>query len=503
MKKPYFVASISTLLALGALTGCGGDGPSSDGRIHIEFWQNTDKSLVSPALEGWADEFNNSEEYNPGLKYYINAKQHGGSYDDLIKETLDKITTDAYPDILYGYPDSFQRLIDRSIVLDFDQFMNSEDPDIALTQAEKDDIFQTYLDEGSNYCGKGNDGKLYSFPFSKSTEVMYCSSVLINADLSKYDPTINNGEKLTTAYLDNLTWDELFEKLCPAIIAHDSDPDVIAAGKQFITPYQGKSAIFAYDSDDNFFITLAKQYGYKYTELVRDSSGKPTGGKILFDNDEMAGLMVKLNEYYKKGYLITGNVYGDGKHAYTSSLFLNKAALFTVSSTAGAKNTYTNLFRTVPLHLPHYVDEDNVAHRDIISQGPSVAILDHGNDEKALGAWLFLRFFFKEKNVLWSTSTSAGYLPTTKSGYASQTYKDISDPSAYEAGTLEYNLAVTYQYCAKVQGEQFISPVFAQSGPARTQAGFGLAQCLQVTNPTVSGLKLILAECRNRAETEK
>ena len=241
----------------------------------------------------------------------------------------------------------------------------------------------------------------------------------------------------------------------------ENDPD-IPADKKLLVEYNKRKAIFAYDSDDNFFITLAQQYGYDYTELVETASGIKKG-EIKFANTNIAKLLLKFNEYYKKGYLITGGTYGGEKHAYTSDLFNNKACLFTVSSTAGAKNTYNSLFTTVPLRIPHVEREVNgqmKVFRDVISQGPSIAILDHGDKERAKGAWLFYKYFLYDRSTMWSVGTQSGYLPILASSLESEEYQDACSTEGKEAGTVEYNLAVTYQYQTQIANDLFSSPVF-------------------------------------------
>lgn len=479
---------IVPVLAISSLASCNSD-PYA-GRIKIRFLHNVAKGELTTFMTNAAEEFNDSEEWNPGLKYYVDASQESGSYDDLVTNTINNIATDSYCDIFYGYPDSIQKLNKRSIVYNMDQFI--EDEEYGLDEETLNDILPNYLEEGRNYPIEGT----YSMPFSKSSEVMYTNANLINFDLSKYDSTINGNGKITKSYLDNLTWEELFDRFCPAFDAYLKD-ESIDASEKIIKPYNGKMAIFSYDSDDNFFITLCKQYGYDYTKL--DPTDKKVGGKILFNNENVRDLMLKFNDYYSKGYLHTGMTYGGAKKAYTSDLFNNCGTLFTVSSTAGAKNTYNENFETIPLHIPHVVDSEGKHHRDVISQGPSVALLDHGSDERGLGAWLFYKFFLKEKSTLWSVGTKAGYLPITQSGYESDEYAERCDKTGKSAGELEYNLAVTYEYVGKINSDLFDSPVFDRSGDARTQAGAALAQCLIEKNANADTIMAILNACVNAA----
>ncbi len=485
------VLMIIPLLAVGSLAGCKPD-PYA-GRIKIRFLHNVAKGELTTFMENAAQEFNDDPELNPDLKYYIDASQESGSYDDLVTKTIDSIATDGYCDIFYGYPDSIQKLIKRSIVYDINDFI--EDEEYGLSDEELADILPNYLQEGRNYPIEGT----YSMPLSKSSEVMYVNGNLVGFNLSKYSTSIGVNGILTKSYLDNLTWEELFENLCPTLDMYMKDPD-IEDSRKLIKPYNNKLSYISYDSDSNFFITLAKQYGYDYTEIV---NGK---GEIKFNNENMARLLLKLNSYYNKpvgnyegsSYLTTGMIIGGTKSSYGSDMFNNNACLFTISSTAGAKNNYNSNFESVPVRIPH-AEVNGVAHRDVISQGPSVALLDHGSDERGLGAWLFYKYFLTQKSTSWSVGTKAGYLPITRSGYESEEYQERTSKEGKQAGELEYNLAVTYEYVARIQNNLFDSPVFDQSGAARTQAGSALTQSILLKNATLDGIMSILNSCKNIA----
>ena len=135
------------------------------------------------------------------------------------------------------------------------------------------DMSSAYISDGQQFQEEGT----YSMPFSKSTECMfYNEDILLGLDLSGIDPEINNGNRLNADYLNNLTWEELFGHLAPALERYNSEVS------QIITPRDGVSSIVYYDSDDNLFITLTQQYGYPYTDI--NESGV---GEVLFNTPEM------------------------------------------------------------------------------------------------------------------------------------------------------------------------------------------------------------------------
>ena len=122
--------------------------------------------------------------------------------------------------------------------------------------------------EGSSYDSVGTT---YSLPFCKSTELMYYNEdALLGLDLSIQDSTINNSQPLTAEYLNQLTWEEFFEKLCPAIVAKNN---ALSEEEKIYNDDDPSSCLLAIDSDENYFITLAHQYGYGYTSVGEDGKG--------------------------------------------------------------------------------------------------------------------------------------------------------------------------------------------------------------------------------------
>ena len=488
---------IAPMMLVSVLAGCNKN--VDDGKIHIKFIHNIDKT-VAESIVHWADEFNTDETVNPDLKYFIEAGQTSGSYDDLVNKTVDQLSTDSYGDILYAYPDSIQKLIKRSVVVDLDDYINSDDPDLKLSQDIVSDIMPGYWQEGKEYIETGT----YSMPFSKSSEVMFVNKRLIGFNLNTlktkgiYDKDfsdVGTGGILSKDYLNSLTWEELFGKLAPALKDYnDHAPAKYTEGgtevnmKLYEPDASGKSAVVGVDSDDNFFITLAKQYNIPYTAR----SGKE--GQVLFDNDQMATLLVNYAQYYRDGLVTTGKIYGGEKKAYTSDLFLSNSCLFTISSTAGAKNIKSKSIIADALNVPHAADTTLPDYNKVISQGPSVCILDHGDDERIEGAWRFYKFFLEKKSALWAVGTTSGYLPILKSTYETEDYDEISSTTGKTEGSVDYCLAITYKYSQTIQNRLFSSPVFNQSAGARTQAGSAMAQALLSTG-TKDAIRTILNTC--------
>ena len=421
-------------------------------KTEITIWttyNDTYQTIINNCIE----EF---EKDNPNIK--VNNVKQQGSYDDLKKMCVDGFAVDNYPDIVSAYPDSVADFLNNGKGLDMTPYMT--DPEIGWTEEDFDDIPESIIAAGQSYSIPGT----YSLPCSKSTEAMYYNQdVLIGLNLADIDATINGGMPLNDAYFQNMTWEELFEKLVPALDAYDQ-----AAATKIIdrTSYQDWAWV-GYDSDDNLFITLAEQYGYDYT-AIDPVTGK---GQILFDNQGMKDLMKKFAGYNANHYFTTKGVINANVN-YRSTA---DAMLFSIGSTGGVKYQFS-------ADNPHNVGVAPIPHAagkamKVISQGPDFAFLDHNSAEKAKATWLFYKFFTNTKyNSAWALTT--GYSPIRYSVMETKQYIDYADASSQDPKTLDRLYALNASYAAKAAQYFFTSPVFKGSSEARNQVGTIYAACV-------------------------
>ena len=388
----------------------------------------------------------------------VNVKETGG-YDDVKNKAISQLATGEHPDLIVCYPDSVQELMQYNAVVKLDDYM--DDAVYGWTADDKDDIVATYLEEGQMYPLEGT----FSLPFAKSTEAMYYNKdVLIGLDLYSIDPEINKGNAISEAYLNNLTWEELFGHLCPALYRYNESLD---ADHKILKGTEYTHSIFGYDSDDNLFITLAEQYGYGYTSI--DEYGD---GHLDFVNDGMKDLMKTFAKAHKDNYLITK---GSFNNTYTNYSFTKNCSLFAVGSTGGSKYQYSENFETGVAKIPHAEGKDP----KVINQGPSLAILKH-DDNRSLASWLFYRFLSNQDNATsWAIET--GYTPIRYSVQDSPEFLDACNPekAADSDGKMK---AITAAYAASIGEDLFASPVFKGSAESRVQVGKLLTNCLLSEN---------------------
>ena len=424
------------------------DKPSEDKpteeNVKIEFW-----STIGQNNQPWInDAIAAFKEVEPNIEVVPVFK--GGSYDQLKDSVAQGFSANNYPDIVQCYPDHVAEYIGYNKAVDLDPFISN--PEYGLTAEDKADYLPAFLEEGQKYALPGT----YSMPFCKSTEAMfYNQDVLLGLDLTKVDPTINGGAALTEEYINSLTWEELFGKLCPAILEYNKTNKII---NDHELDYQ---AVLGYDSDDNLFITLAEQYGYKYTSIDQ-TTGK---GSVDFDNPEMKALMKKFLKARENHYMVTKG-YAGGK--YVNELFTKQNILFSVGSTGGIKYQFSN---SNPMNvgvapIPHHEG----APAKVISQGPSLCVLDHGSEARQIAAWKFYKFLTNEENAL-SWALESGYSPVRSSAYESDEFLDLSNAETKDAKSYERMYALSKAYESKVQGDYYTSPAFNGSSACRKQAG--------------------------------
>ena len=392
-------------------------------------------------------------------KLTVNYEKYSGSYDALKDDIINGIPAGNYPDVTVAYPDSVAEFIEAGVHLNANKYINDED--YGLTEEELEDFYQVYLDEGRNYTVKGT----YSLPLAKSTEAMYYDAdKIIGLNLASINPAINDGNPINKEYIDNLTWEELFDVFCPALLAYRETLPTPSEKKAFLdTTSYSDWAVVGYDSDDNLFITLAEQYGYGYTSMdVATGSGH-----IDFINDGMKGLMKTFNAAYKNKYITTKGIIGTNVN-YRSTV---DAMLFSIGSTGGVNYQFSsaNPKKIGVAPIPHAEGKE----LKMIQQGPSYVMLNHKDSNKSLASWLFYKEFIKlQRQIAWCTTT--GYSPIMQSVSESDDFLVFCDETRFEDKTSDHLKALNAQYVSEYVDVLFASPVFKGSATARSEVG-GLA----------------------------
>ena len=459
MKKflATLLAAVSVTTAAGSLAGCGGthtfkdleipEGGYDGSKQTVEFYHTMGQNLTE-VLDNYIEKFN---VLYPNIT--IDHKQVGG-YDDVRDQISKELTAGNQPNVAYCYPDHVALYNIAGSVQTLDDLIASEisvaradesTETIGLTQAQIDDFIPGYYNEGKAF----GDNKMYTLPFSKSTEVLY------------YDKTFFDKNNLTPPK----TWDEL-EQLCADILAIDKN-----------------CVPLGYDSEANWFITMCEQHGSPYTSSDKDNH-------FLFDHETNHAFVQKFAEWYKKCYVTTQEIYG----AYTSSLFTEQTgktrSYMSIGSSAGAtkqcptpdnkgKYPFEVGITTIP--------QVNANKPKVSSQGPSLCIFKKDNPQEVLATWLFVKYLTTSIEFQSDFSIASGYVPVLQSVVDDPYYKSFLN----KANGGKFIAALSAKVCIDQVNAYFSLPAFKGSSIARDKVGALMQTCfIEAKGKNLSGQSL-------------
>ena len=422
---PQVPAGNNAALATGAYDGS---------EVEIVFYHTMSATNLQPVLNQAIERFN---VLYPNI--HITHKQVG-DYDGVRDQIKNELTVGDQPNIAYCYPDHVAMYnISKAVVVLDDLIGNTTTvtradgttETMGFTEAQINDFIQGYYNEGKAF----GDGKMYTLPFSKSTEVLY------------YNVDFFEEHKLKVP----TTWDEM-EEVCRQIKA--IDPDSIPLG---------------YDSENNWFITMCEQYGSDYTSA--------TGDHFLFDNETNREFVKRFRTWYKEGLVTTKELSG----GYTSALFVKDASepgksYMSIGSSAGATHQRpAKVNDAYPFEVGiTTVPQVDGSNPKVISQGPSVCLFNSENVQETYASWLFIKFLTTDVEFQASFSEASGYVPVLKSVSDDPFYKEFLDGANGGDGIA----ALSAKVCLEQQDAYYVSPAFNGSSKARDEVGLLMQKCL-------------------------
>ena len=425
---------VSMLVNMFAMTACkknDGNG-EEEGKINITFYHTMGQNLRD-VLDAYIEEF---EAKFPNINI---IHEQVGSYDDVRDTISTELTVGSQPNIAYCYPDHVALYNVAKAVATLDEYIDFEGSytfadgitvsNIGLTQAQKDDFIQGYYEEGRQF----GDGKMYTLPLSKSTEVLY------------YNKDVFAKHNLTPP----TTWDEL-EEVCRVL--KEAYPDSTPLG---------------YDSEANWFITMCEQLKTPYTSA--------TGDHFLFDNEANHAFVKRFKGWFDKGYVTTQEIL-DG---YTSDIFKKQTSFMSIGSSAGATHQRPS---KVDGKYPFDVGITSIPQIDaanngkVISQGPSLCILKNANADENMASWLFMKFLTTTVGFQAEFSEASGYVPVIKSVANDEFYSEF----LAKADGGDNIAALSAKVCLEQEAFYYTSPAFNGSSAARDQVGALIQKCFAI-----------------------
>ena len=377
-----------------------------------------------------------------------------GDYNGVRDQIKTEISVGDQPNMAYCYPDHVALYNVAGAVQTLDVLI--DDPTYGFTAEQIADFIPAYYNEGKAF----GDGKMYTLPISKSTEVLY------------YNKTFFEKHKLTVP----TTWDEM-EAVCKQIKQIDST--CIPLG---------------YDSEANWFITMCEQYGSEYTSV--------DGENFRFDNETNRNFVKRFQSWYADKLVTTEELSG----GYTSNLFTGKTeggtrCYMCIGSTGGATYQQPSQsngkfeFEVGITSIPQV----NPDAPKVISQGPSICIFKNDDPQEVLATWLFAKFLTTDVTFQASVSMNNGYAPVIQS---------VKENPIYAEFLAGYSTSNIQAYAVKVALDQadayYVSPAFNGSSVARDQVGLLMQKCLALQVADIDGaikraFEDAVAECKYQA----
>lgn len=447
MKKLLATILVVLLVVTAVCALCACD--FGDDELKIVFY-HTMGSDLQKTLNKYIAEFN---KIYPGIK--VEHTQVGG-YPDVRDQTSKEIQVGKGPNIAYCYPDhvalynkalavaTLDDYIASTETVEAGKFGNEEALPIGLTDQQVADFIPGYYNEGKMF----GDNKMYTMPFSKSTEVMY------------YNKTFFEQHKDEIAVPTHWWCTEDCDANCKSSLEK-----VLRKIKEL----DDKCIPLGYDSEGNWFITMCEQLGTPYTSA--------TGENFLFNDSRNHEFVKKFAGWYAEGLLTTQTINND----YTSSLFketdkTKNHSYMSIGSSAGAtKQAPGKVDGEYPFEvgiapIPQ-IDQNNPK---VIAQGPSVCILDKANKDEVLASWLFIRYLVTTP-MFQIEFSGTGYVPVIQSVTSVAEYKAKLDG----ANGFENVAYLAQKVCLEQADAYYTSPAFNGSSEARDQVGDLMVNCFK------------------------
>ena len=297
------------------------------------------------------------------------------------------------------------------------------------------------------------DGKMYTIPMMKSTELLYYNATYF----------MENNLKVPT------TWEEM-ENTCAQILAIESAK---TGGLK-----EHPCIPLGYDSGANMFITMTEQMNSGYTNNEK-------GNYFTFNNEENREMVAMFRDWYDKGYITTEEIFG----TFTSDLFKQTEkgktrSYMCIGSSAGASYQKPAV-KADKVTYPFEVGVTMIPQKDVnnptmISQGPSLCLFKKENAQETAAAWLFAKFITTSLEFQARFSMQNGYTCAIQSVLEDEVYSSDEFPAnvmgepKFKNETLgieTYGNINLQAACVKLtmgyKDYYYVSPAFVGSSQAR------------------------------------
>ena len=461
LRRPALLLLLVLLLTL---AGCHGHEERADFQVPAEFdtsrqftitfWAKNDNNATQKAI--YQKAIRDFEALYPNITVQLQAyTDYGTIYNDVITN----IATDTTPNVCITYPDHIATyLTGANVVAPLDGLFDDArygfgGSELRFEGPSRAELVPEFLEE----CAFG--GHYYAVPYMRSTEALYINKTYVEA----------LGYELP----DVLTWEFVWE-VAEAATAKNADGTFALNGQETMIP-------FIYKSTDNMMIQMLAQ---------RDAGYSTEAGEILIFNDDTREILKTIAAHARKG----GAFSTFKKDGYPANFLNAGQCVFAVDSTAGATWMGTDAplvdiakeklvrFETAVRPVPQYDPE----HPKMISQGPSMCVLNTADPQEVLASWLFAQYMLTN-DVQIAYSETEGYVPVTTRAQSDPDYQDYLT-RAGEDNAAHYSVKIdAVKMLQKYTNDTFTTPVFNGSTSLRDAAG----QLIESVNTGVKRKKTV------------
>ena len=483
MNKNIKIAAITAVMGVMALSSCGSQ------RV-INVWTGFGTSMTT-AFENVLQDYRDA---HPDTGFKIVHTGQGG-YDNLLSTISGSVSTRTYPQLAVAYPDHMAQYNESSILFSLDNYIKEDNVDL-------NDYYQNYLKE----CQEIVDGQTMGLPFNKSTEVLTTNQTFVDVLIAMTKGTENEITKVPT------TWQEVEDFGLKALNAlknipkykYDTDAKAVvpagngafnavlaqnAAGE--VKCYSNKASleqgysikvdltsvgandfrVLSYDSQANFFITIVRQWGGTYTEIINQGGNEV--GVMRYKSNETATALMFFNRLFREQIIGIPSTFGEA--SYTSTPFKAYKTIFTIGSSAGVSNCVPadNAFDVQINPIPFNADKPECKY--VISQGTNLVMFKNTDEDSRRETWNLMRALSYDPVMNATFAKSSGYIPVTKSAYETNLYQDyLKDTSLTgTAKTMRDAINVNFDDYLGDGSDwtQFVDPGFVGSSSIRANVG--------------------------------
>ncbi|MDY0210331.1 MAG: extracellular solute-binding protein [Acholeplasma sp.] len=459
--------------------------------IEITFWHSNGDSIEAE-LKKYALDF---QTLYPNITVNVVKKEQTYS---VLKDTVVKAAgTNSLPNLVQSYPDHVMEYLSYNALVSVSPYYAHPVHGYSTTDAKESfaDIIGSYRTENSQYT---KDGDFYALPFNKSTEVLaynktvYDMLVAAGKAPAEFPSTWQDIIALAPAYREIAAG--YFKTNQTFVNTNGSQAQKALFTDDNIALMTEKFVPFSYDSTDNAFITLTKQWGGEYTGIDESRNGV-----IKFDNPQTRNM---LQFFYdnKASITVPGN-WGDS-YSYASDIFKNGFTFITIGSTGGIRYNAPILINNEANNVNEYLFEVGVTpmpynkempeNWTAIQQGTNVSITSAGTEQQKLASWYFLKHL-TSYDVQLDFSMNIGYSPVRTSVYSDPAFIQFTKGLDKEGKALRganYLMSQAINAAAIQKDVQFFDQAFVGSSTSRAAVGIAFNQVMLATNPNIINIAI-------------